>query len=196
MTKGRRALLMSCRILLWILALIFGIRCIIDPEYTKYGGAIAGLLLPFVPILIRKIYKVNILFRIELMYYVFVFVALDLGICMDLYKDLSAYIFDKVVHFLSGVGTSIIGYYALNYFKTSKTPKIFRGLFIVFFSMAIAVAWEFFEYGCDVFLGTHMQTLVSEGVDDTMLDLLAATAGSVIGAWLWSRPGYKRFIEG
>ena len=195
--KFRKVLLLACRICLWILAILFGVRCIIDDSYTKYGGAISGLILPFVPMIMKRLFKIkHIAFRIELLYYIFVFIALDLGICFDLYVGWADFIFDKVVHFLSGVGTSIVGYYALNYYKTERTPKFFRGLFIVFFSISIATLWEFFEFSCDKILGFHMQTLVTSGVDDTMWDLIAATIGSVIGAWLWSKPFYKRFIEG
>ena len=180
--KFRKALLLACRICLWILAILFGVRCIVDDSYSKYGGVISGIILPFVPMIMQRLFKIKrIAFRIELLYYIFVFIALDLGICFDLYVGWADFIFDKVVHFLSGVGTSIVGYYALNYYKTERTPKFFRG---------------FFEFACDKFLGFHMQTLVTEGVDDTMLDLIAATVGSVIGAWLWSKPFYKKFIEG
>jgi len=197
MNNKRRFVLWFCRAVIWLLAVYFGFRLILDPNYSKVGGVFAGFLLPFAPFLMKKIFNLKyIAYRIELMYYIFVFVALDLGICFDLYVGWSSFIFDKLVHFLSGVGTSIVGYYALNYYKTEKTPKFFRGLFIVFFSMAIAVMWEFFEFACDKFLGFHMQTLVADGVDDTMCDLLAATLGAILGAWLWSKPSYKRFIEG
>ena len=65
----------------------------------------------------------------------------------------------------------------------------------MFFSMAIAVLWEFFEFGCDKFLGQSMQQLVSVGVDDTMFDLLAATIGAAIGGYLLIIPHFVDYLE-
>ena len=137
--------------------------------------------------------KNKMTFRIQLLYYIFLFVALDLGICMDLYKTVPY--FDKVVHFGSGVLSAIVGYYAIVFFKAEKTSQIFRSLFIIFTCIAIAVAWEFFEFACDKFLGQSMQQLVSVGVDDTMFDLLAATGGAIIGAILFTSPAFVGKLE-
>ena len=102
--------------------------------------------------------------------------------------------FDKIVHFLSGVATALIGHYAVEYFNAQRRPRLFRALFIIFFSMAIALTWEFFEFACDKLLGQNMQQLISTGVDDTMFDLLSATIGAVIGGWLMSRKGVSRYL--
>ena len=65
----------------------------------------------------------------------------------------------------------------------------------MFFSMAIAVIWEFFEFACDKFLGQSMQQLISVGVDDTMFDLLAATLGAGLGGWLLTIPHLVEYLE-
>ena len=61
--------------------------------------------------------------------------------------------------------------------------------------MLIAVGWECFEFASDKFLGQHMQQLISVGVDDTMFDLLAAAAGSIIGAVLMTTPSFVKMLE-
>lgn len=193
MSKAKKRMLLAAKILLLGLAFLFMFRCFMDPGYTKYGGVIAGLILPFVPDLVKKIYHAKIPYHIEMLYYFFVLIALDFGICLDLYKLVP--FFDKAVHTLSGAGTALIGFYALRYFKAENTPKIFKGLFIVFFSISIAVAWEFFEFFCDKCLGQHMQQLVSTGVDDTMFDMLAATIGAVIGGFLMTNKKVQKFLE-
>ncbi len=193
MTKIRRILLTTIKIALLVYAMLVGVRCFVDPEYSKYGGFIAGLFLPFVPNIISKIYKCKFSFRLELLYYMFVFVALDMGICMDLYKTVPY--FDKAVHFCSGVFSALVGHYALVYYKANKTPNFFKAMFIMFFSMALAVIWELFEFGCDKFLGQSMQQLVSVGVDDTMFDLLAATLGAALGGYLLIIPNFVEFLE-
>ena len=193
MTKLKRVLLLSIRACFIILALLFLVRIIIDPNYNKWGGVLAGIGLPFLPPIIEKLFKFKMPFRIQLLFYIFLFIALDMGICMDLYKTVP--LFDKVVHFGSGVLSTIVGYYMLVYYKSTKKPKFYRGVVIVGVSMLIAVAWEFFEFACDKFLGQHMQQLISVGVDDTMLDLLAATLGSILGAILFTIPAFVKELE-
>lgn len=193
MNRIERAFLYIIRACFVILALLFLVRIFIDPDYNKWGGVIAGLGLPFLTPLIEKIYKSHISFRIQLFYYMFLFIALDLGICMDWYK--TAPYFDKIVHFGSGILSALIGYYALSYFKVLKTPRGFKILFIIAVCMLVAVAWECFEFACDKFLGQSMQQLVSVGVDDTMYDLIMAGLGSVIGAVLMTTPSFVRMLE-
>jgi uncharacterized membrane protein YwzB len=165
-----------------ILAFALLIRLIVDPEYNKLGGIIASLILPFLPNIARKLFKAEMSFRLQLTYYIFLFAALFLGINFDFYKTVPH--FDKLMHLISGVLSVIIAWYALRFFKADSTSKPFQAVFIICFCVAIAVAWEFFEFGCDKLLGQNMQQLVSEGVDDTMFDLIAATIGACIGTMI------------
>ena len=193
MNKIERAILYILRAAFVGLAIFFLVRILTDPNYNKWGGVIAGLALPFLPPIVEKVYKSHISFRIQLVYYVFLFISLDLGICLDWYK--TAPYFDKAVHFGSGVLSALVGYYALVYFKVIKNPRGFKILFIVSLCMLIAVGWECFEFASDKFLGQHMQQLISVGVDDTMCDLLAAAAGSIIGAVLMTTPRFVKMLE-
>ena len=193
MTKSKRNILYIIRALFVAFAIFFFIWILVDPNYNKWGGVASGIGLPFLPVIFEKLFKVKMPFRIQLIYYIFLFVALDLGICFDWYKNIPYY--DKVVHFGSGALSAIVGYYLIVFFKAQKTPKVFRALFIVFTCIAIGVAWEFFEFACDKFLGQSMQQLVSPGVDDTMLDLLSATLGGVLGGIIFTRPSFIKSIE-
>lgn len=193
MKPYKRGILLVIKVSLLLFAVVVGIKCLTNPAYNKYGGFLAGLVLPFLPEVIEKIYKCKFTFRISLLYYAFLFVALDMGICMDLYRLWP--FFDKIVHFLSGVFSALVGHYALVYYKANKSPKVFKAMFIMFFSMAIAVTWEFFEFACDKFLGQSMQQLISVGVDDTMFDLLAATLGAGLGGWLLTIPNFVEYLE-
>ena len=193
MKKLRRGFLIAIKLCLLVYAILTGIRCLVDPGYSKYGGFLAGLFLPFIPNIVEKVFKCKFAFRIELLYYAFIFVALDKGICMDLYKTVPY--FDKTVHFCSGVFSALVGHYALVYFKVNKSPKLFKAMFIMLFSIAIAVLWEFFEFGCDKLLGQSMQQLISVGVDDTMFDLICATIGAGLGGYLLTIPNFVEYLE-
>ena len=193
MNKTRKIVLLTFKISIIVIAIVFLFRCIFDPNYSKWGGVIAGVILPFLPEIFSKLFRIKISYRVELMYYIFLILALSLGISADLYKTVPLY--DKAVHTLSGAGTALIGFYMLRYFKAEKTPAVFRGMFMIFFSISVAVAWEFFEFFCDKCLGQHMQQLVTTGVDDTMLDMLVATIGAIIGGVLMANKKVQDFLE-
>ena len=193
MDKLKRGLIYAIRACFIVFAALFLVWILIDPNYNKWGGVLAGVALPFFPPIVERVFKTKITFRIQLLYYIFLFVALDMGICMDMYKTVPY--FDKVVHFGSGILSTIIGYYAIIFFKATKTPIAFRILFIMGVSMLVAVAWEIFEFCCDKFLGQNMQQLISVGVDDTMFDLISATIGSGIGAYLFTKPKFVEALE-
>lgn len=193
--KKKQKLKLSLRIAQAVLFLFAGFtlwRCFFDLDFSKYGACAAAFALPFVPYVVENVFKVKIPFRIEMLYYVFIFIAHCLGICLDLFVYVPYY--DKIIHCLSGVGTALIGHYAVDYFNVQRSPRLFRGLFIMFFSMAIATAWEFFEFAMDKFFGFCMQQLVSIGLDDTMFDLLSATVGAAFGGWLMSRKGVSQYL--
>ena len=193
MNKTRKLVLLTFKISIIVIAIVFLFRCIFDPNYSKWGGVIAGVILPFLPEIFSKLFRIKISYRVELMYYIFLILALSLGISADLYKTVPLY--DKAVHTLSGAGTALIGFYMLRYFKAEKTPAVFRGMFMIFFSISVAVSWEFFEFFCDKCLGQHMQQLVTTGVDDTMLDMLVATIGAIIGGVLMANKKVQNFLE-
>ena len=193
MDKKSRGILIATKVALLIFAVLVGINCVVSPNYNKYGGFLAGLFLPFLPELVARIFKCKISFRIELLYYIFLFIALDVGICMNLYKTWP--FFDKIVHLLSGILSALVGHYSLRYFNAHKNNKVFKALYIMFCSISIAVMWEFFEFACDKFLGQSMQQLITTGVDDTMLDLLSATIGAAIGGYLLTVPNLIKYLE-
>ncbi|MDR3297858.1 MAG: hypothetical protein LBT19_00555 [Candidatus Nomurabacteria bacterium] len=191
--KIEKFVLIFVRSALVLVALGLGVLCLIDPGYNKYGGVLASLALPFLPIFAGKLFRVKISFRLQLIYYGFLFVALFMGIDMDLYRTWPH--FDKIIHLLSGALSVVLGHYALVFFKVDKSSKLFKVVFMVCFAVTIGVAWEFFEFACDKLLGQSMQQLVSEGVDDTMFDLLSATVGAIFGSiWIVNQKSLK-FLE-
>ena len=192
MGKKKQIILKCARAFLWIFAGFTLWRCFFDATFNKWGACAAAFILPFVPYVVKTAFEVKIPFRIEILYYIFIFVAHCLGICLDLYIYVPY--FDKIIHCISGIATALVGHYIVDYFNVQRDPRLFRGLFIMFFSMAIATAWEFFEFAMDKLLGFSMQQLVSIGLDDTMFDLLAATLGAMIGGWLMSHKGVSQYL--
>jgi len=187
----QRILLVLVQATLIVLALILLIIVIVDPEYNKIGGVIASLTLPFLPNIIRRVLAAELSFRLQITYFIFLFAALFLGINFDFYRTVPH--FDKVIHFFSGMISIAVAWFVLKFFKADKTSKPFQAIFIICFCITLSIIWEFFEFTCDKLLGQNMQQLISEGVDDTMFDLLFALIGTSVGTILFMR--YTRQIE-
>jgi hypothetical protein len=105
--------------------------------------------------------------------------------------------FDNVVHFSLPFFLAPTLYIALARAdvvpdpKDSTHPRHYVGIFVVALALGIALGgvWEIWEWVSDHTLGSRLQL----GLDDTVGDLVADTAGSVCGAALlvcWARYGW------
>jgi hypothetical protein len=75
--------------------------------------------------------------------------------------------------------------------KDSAETRHYVGIFVVAFALGVALGgvWEIWEWVSDHTLGSHLQL----GLDDTVGDLVADTAGALCGAALlvcWTRYGW------
>lgn len=119
----------------------------------------------------KKFFKVNIDDKLEFFIITFIFMAHFLGVVADFYHRF--YLYDKIMHTLSGVLSAAISLYFLKDYKH-------RFIMAILISISIAVCWEFFEYTSSVFLDADPQNVATTGVDDTMQDMMVATLGSII----------------
>lgn len=90
---------------------------------------------------------------------------------------------DDLLHTAGGFVFAIFGVYLAKLFCGEHEPSLaMKAMFALCFSMALAVAWEFVEYGCDQIFGTDMQndTVISE-IHSYLLGGETAQTGSVEG---------------
>ena len=126
--------------------------------------AFVTLLLAALPMLMEKLLRC----RITLPVYIFALayaIGPMLGHCWKLYYTVP--IWDKLLHISGGVMFAILGAYLFDLLAKKNALPIVRILFTLCFSIAIAVLWEFFEFGADIFLGMDMQ-------DDTIIHSLTS----------------------
>lgn len=135
--------------------------------------------------------------RLSLPLYIFaLFYAIGpmLGHCWYFYYTICWW--DKLLHMCGGVMFAIFGAYLFERLSKSKENHMATAVFALCFSMAVAVAWEFFEFGADVFFGMDMQddivitSLTSYllgdaiGVTGTIADIHSVTVNGIV------LPGY------
>lgn len=90
---------------------------------------------------------------------------------------------DKLLHLTAGVVFAILGVFLPQLLDKGKEHSLLmKAAFALCFSMAVAVVWEFFEYGMDFFFHMDMQndTVVS-GINSYLLGTELGTLGSVAG---------------
>ena len=130
------------------------ITLITGSEPDRMALAFGTLLLVLLPLLLEKLFHC----RICLPVYIFALayaIGPMLGHCWKLYYTVP--VWDKLLHICGGVMFAILGAYFFDLLVKEKVHPAARTIFALCFSIAIAVLWEFCEFGADRFLGMDMQ---------------------------------------
>ena len=137
-----------------IFTVITIITLITGSEPDRMALAFGTLLLVLLPLLLEKLFHC----RISLPVYIFALayaVGPMLGHCWKLYYTVP--VWDKLLHICGGVMFAILGAYFFDLLVKEKVHPAARMIFALCFSIAIAVLWEFVEFGADRFLDMDMQ---------------------------------------
>ena len=159
-------------------AVITIIMMIVSKQYDRLLLAFAT---PFI-ILAPKILELLFRCKIDLPVYLFgLFYAIGpmLGQCYNLYYTVSWW--DKMLHISGGVMFAFLGLFLFEkYVGKDKKKMVMTAVFALCFSIAIAVLWEFSEFGADTFLGMDMQDdMVITHINSYLLDEGVGVAGSI-----------------
>lgn len=155
-------------------------------------GAVACLSPLIVPAIFR-LCKFQPVYEIYLCNLVFVYFASLIGSSFHGYSVLG---FDKVLHFSSGLlltTVSVIIFMIIKKVSHIENKEDYH-LFLVFINamnLAIAVCWEFYEYFMLIFFDNDCINHYTQGVHDSITDMLCAFIGGLIITALIMR-SYKR----
>ena len=123
-------------------------------EPDRIALAFGTLLLVLLPLLLEKLFHCRICLPVYIFALVYA-IGPMLGHCWKLYYTVP--VWDKLLHICGGVMFAILGAYFFDLLVKEKVHPAARTLFALCFSIAIAVLWEFCEFGADRFLGMDMQ---------------------------------------
>ena len=137
-----------------IFTVITIITLITGSEPDRMALAFGTLLLVLLPLLLEKLFHCRICLPVYIFALVYA-VGPMLGHCWKLYYTVP--VWDKLLHICGGVMFAILGAYFFNLLVKEKVHPAARTIFALCFSIAIAVLWEFCEFGADRFLGMDMQ---------------------------------------
>ncbi len=181
-------LIKKINIFIIIFVAIFSILFLFFGNHEKgiYKNLIILSITPvmLLPYLINLFLKEKIEEEIIFVYLIFIFFAHFLGTILNFYYKISIY--DKLMHGISGIMTSILAIIILIKSKCLKqNPLWVNILFIISVTLSIAALWEFFEFINDNIFSKDAQKVLTTGVDDTMTDMIMAFIGSIIFSILY-----------
>ena len=153
------------------------ITMLCNGEADRIALAFGTVVLAALPFLLEKLFHC----RISLPLYIFALayaIGPMLGHCWKLYYTLPGW--DKLLHTTGGVMFVILGAYLFDLLMRGQNHHTAKVLFSLCFSMAVAVLWEFCEFGADTFLGMDMQyDTVVHGLNSYLLGDRVGVIGSI-----------------
>ncbi len=156
-----------------VFALFSTMLFLLEGEWTRWALSAVTVLLLLLPEAAERITGR----RLSLPFYVLcLFYALGamLGHSYKLYYKILRW--DELLHLLGGFLFALAGFeIAQNIIGARKRRLWFAALFGLCLSMAVALAWEFFEYGMDSFFGMDMQN------DTVVHSIVSYQLGSEMG---------------
>lgn len=175
----------------WVVVIAFVLGAVFIGGYqlvTKGIGVawigFVSVLYLLIPVVIRKLFRLRPAYLLDIMLYIFIFLAYDLGVALRLYSNAELWWIDLVMHFLSGFVFTAIGLCIYYYLKENRElgmgqDRRVAAAFAFCFCQFTAVAWEIIEYAGFLFFGHDSQDMAN-GVKDTMEDMMICMAGSLI----------------
>lgn len=149
--------------------------------YFSGGDKVFRILLTAIVVLIvRALFKKTFLSKYTLTYIsivAFIFMSMYMGNILNIYAVINSY--DKILHFISGIISGIIGFTIYEHFTKKYIDKLeakFLIIFIFVFSTAIAGCWEMWEFSTDKVFGFYSQ---NNSLSDTMIDIICGTIGGI-----------------
>ncbi len=137
----------------------------------------AAVICPLLMPALLKILKIKAPLEFHIVNIVFMYFASLWGSCLGGYSTL---FFDKIIHCLSGVLVGEVAYVVYKYYLREDRRKSLMFIFMTAFNACVAVFWEFYEYALLVFINNDAINHYSQGVHDSMQDMLVAVLGCFV----------------
>lgn len=151
-------------------------------DMEALGMAAVACFTPLIVPVVFRIFHFEPVYEIYIISTIFLYFASLIGSTFHWYSYPG---FDKVLHFSSGIFATILA--VMLFYLIRKTNEISSKedwhLMIVFINaanLAIAVCWEFYEYAMLIFFNNDAINHYTQGVHDTMTDMLCACAGGLL----------------
>lgn len=170
-------------------AIIFVILSCFNLAAVSTGPAFSILLVVlyfvtiWIPLGLTYLCKIKFNIALVVAYEIFIVLALVVGCLWNVYNYGDVY--DKVVHFSSGILLSMLGYNLFIEQKQNKLTQLWIFIFAFSFAMMLGGVWEICEFSFDSVFGENAQHWFGfegrEVLKDTMIDMICDCSGAIIG---------------
>ncbi|MEF9962218.1 MAG: DUF2238 domain-containing protein [Erysipelotrichaceae bacterium] len=182
MSKQNLKKILSLCVLIYMITLAYAFYDnIIDQDMNGVAMSFVATMCPLIVVIAFKIFRFKPIEEIYIISTAFCYFASLIGSCLGGYSILY---FDKVVHLCSGIFATLLAlilFSAIKRCKKARTKEDYH-LLIVFinaFNLAVAVFWEFYEYAILIFFNNDAIHHYTQGVHDTITDMLSAFLGGL-----------------
>ena len=129
-------------------------------QFESTFTACISLILFLLPTFVEESFRIKLPTALEIVAVLFVF-------CANILGEIGAYytrfpFWDDMLHYTSGFIFAAFGFALVDIFNRHRDfdfhlSPLFLSIVALCFSVIVGVAWEFFEFGADLFLHTDMQ---------------------------------------
>lgn len=170
---------------------------VLTHNLTWVPAAVVSLFVSIIPALARR--DLGIVLPVELNFWIVLALFLHVvGGFSGFYDHVPGW--DHVTHMASASLVAALGFVSVvtidKYVDSIDLPRPFLAFFIVMFTMAFGVLWEFMEFANDQLAGTHLQY----GLTDTMVDLMFDGFGGFfvagLGSYYLMHTTHDHFVTG
>jgi hypothetical protein len=144
--------------------------------FTLFASS-STLLLTFLPVLLRRRFKIFLTTEFEIIVVMFIYASLFLGEVHAYYTRF--WWWDVLLHIGASVALGFIGFllvYVLYREHKLQAKPITIAVLAFSFALMIGTLWEMFEFAMDSVFGFNMQ---KSGLVDTMWDLIVDAGGAL-----------------
>ncbi len=188
-------LLLRAEIFIYAISVVYGFyHSWMMEDDQALGMCVVACLTPWIVPLIFHLAHFKRVVEIDICNIAFVYFASLIG---SVFHGYSVFGFDKVVHFCSGLLLTTCS--ILLFMIIKKTAHIQNKedyhLFLIFINamnLAIAVCWEFYEYAMLIFFNNDCINHYTQGVHDSITDMLCAFVGGILITQLVMRSYRKK----
>ncbi len=158
--------------------LILLIRSILLQNYENFIPVITTILTFSIPIVIERMFKIDVPYSLKIFYVIYIFVSKFLGSDNFYFQTIPLY--DKIIHAIYGILSYFVSIFILVKFTTYNNKSIiFNIVFCISITLGTSAIWEFLEFFADNIALCNNQRLET-GITDTMLDLIYTFISTVL----------------
>ncbi len=177
-----RYLLYICNIL-YIVTLLYSFYINMKQgNQAALGMGVVAIFTPLIVPVLFKLFRWKPVYEMYIISTVFMYFASLIGSCL---KGYGVPGFDKALHFSSGIFATILAVILYQLLKKVCRPDHQRDYYVMLVfinacNIAIAAIWEYYEYAMLIFFQNDAINHYSQGVHDSMTDMLCATLAGLL----------------